>query len=382
MESHNERVAEEKLKRRGFRKISLEDKTDSLELKILTFLNKIKSKDLVAFSRQFAVMISANLPLVQSLRVVAEQNKNISLKIVLSHISQEVDGGARLSDALAKRPHIFSNFYVSIVRSGETSGKLDEVLTYLADEMERNYDMTSKIKGAMIYPVIVFLGLIGIGIFMMIFIVPRITEVLLQTGAELPLATRMVIGISDFLTVFWWVLLLILLGLVFSFRSAKKTSLGQFYLDSIKLKLPVFGKMYKYIYITHFSRSMATLISGGVQVTTSLGVVKGIINNKIYQDLIEEAEKRIREGSTISSVFMKSDDVPKMVSQMISVGEKTGKLDMVLDRVSKFYERELYNITNNLMVLLEPFIVIVMGVGVGVVMAAIILPMYNVAQHF
>ncbi len=283
---------------------------------------------------------------------------------------------------MAKRPKVFSSFYVSIIRSGETSGKLDESLTYLADEMERNYDMTSKIKGAMIYPVVVLTGLIGVGAFMMIFIVPRLTQILIESGAELPLTTRVVIGLSDFLASYWWALLLIIIALVFSFKTTAKTGKGRYYLDYIKLKVPVFGKMYRYIYIVHFSRSMATLISGGVQVTTSLEVVKGVVSNRIYQDLIEAAEEKVKEGDTVSSVFMKSEEVPKMVSQMISVGEKTGNLDMVLDRVSKFYERELNNITNNLMSLLEPFIVIIMGVGVGVVMAAIILPMYSVAQGF
>ncbi|HMB65603.1 MAG TPA: type II secretion system F family protein, partial [Patescibacteria group bacterium] len=298
--AYNKRAALEKLKRRGLKNISLTNKTDSLEFKILVLINRVTTKDLVAFSRQFAVMISANLPMVQSLRIVAEQTKNFTLKVVLSQVAQEVDSGARLSESLAKRPKVFSKFYVNIVRSGETSGKLDEVLTYLADEMERNYDMISKIRGAMIYPAVVFVGLIGIGIFMMIFVVPSLTEMLVNSGAELPLSTRIVIGISDFLTGYWWVLLIGLILAVIAFKMIKNTELGGYYIDRIKLKLPVFGKLYHYIYIVHFSRSMATLISGGVQVTRSLEIVKDVINNRIYHDLIEEASGKVKEGDTIS----------------------------------------------------------------------------------
>ena len=378
----NKRAALEKLKKRGLKNISLYNKTDSLELKILTAINRVTTKDLVAFSRQFSVMISANLPLVKSLKIVAEQTKNVTFKIVISEIAQEVDGGARLSEALAKRPKIFSKFYVNIVRSGETSGKLDEVLTYLADEMERNYDMMSKVKGALIYPAIVFLGLIGIGIFMMVFVIPKLTEMLSSADTELPLATRVVIGTSNFLVGYWWVILLGFVVLIILFKMYGQSDIGRYYIDFLKLKLPIFGKLFHYIYIVHFASSMSTLVSGGVQVNRSLEIVKDVMGNRLYQELIEEASEKVKEGDTISSVFIKSDIMPRMVSQMISVGERTGKIDMVLKKISKFYERELTNLTNNLMTLLEPIIVIIMGIGVGIMVAAIIMPMYNMASSF
>ncbi len=378
----NERAAIEKLQKRGLKNISVVNKSDSLELKILSTLNPVKIKDLVIFFRQFSVMISASLPLVQSLKVAGEQTKNITLKMVISEIAQEVDGGSRLSEAMAKRTKVFPQFYVSVVKSGETSGRLDEVLNYLADEMERNYDMISKVKGAMIYPAVVFLGLLGVGILMMVVVVPQITSILMSTNADLPMATRIVIAISEFLTNFWWLVLVIVAGLIGGLKVASRNKATKGYVDYLKLRLPVFGKLYQYIYLVRFSRSIKTLVMGGVQITHSLEIVAEIVDNKIYQNVLLEATEAVKGGNTISSVFLKNETIPAMVAHMISVGERSGKLSLVLEKISDFYDRELSNLTSNLMSLLEPLIVIVMGIGVGIMVAAVILPMYNAATQF
>ncbi len=378
----NDRAAMESLQKRGLTNISVVNKTNSLELKFLSLLNPVKIKDLVIFFRQFSVMITASLPLVQSLKVASEQTTNITLKMIVSEIAQEVDGGSRLSEALAKRSKVFPQFYVSVIKSGETSGKLDEVLNYLADEMERNYDMMNKVKGAMIYPVVVFIGLLGVGVLMMVVVIPQITSILKATNANLPLATRVVVAISDFLTYYWWLLIILAVGLFAGLKLLAKNESTRGYLDYIKLKLPVFGKLFQYIYIVRFSRSIQTLVAGGVQITKSLEIVAEIVDNKIYQDVLLEAAEEVKVGNTISSVFLKNEIIPSMVSHMISVGERSGKMLLVLEKVSDFYDRELSNLTSNLMSLLEPLIVIVMGVGVGIMVAAVILPMYNVATAF
>lgn len=199
----NRRAASERLGEMGLKILYLKDKTDSLELKFLSLFNPIKVKDLVVFSRQFSVMISANLALVQSLRIAAEQTDNVALKMVISEIAYEVDSGSTLSAALAKRPKVFTPFYSNVIKSGETSGHLEDVLTYLADEMEKDYDMMSKIKGAMIYPTFVVVGLIVVGILMMVLVVPKLTDIMKETGGTLPLATRIVIAISNFFVGYW-----------------------------------------------------------------------------------------------------------------------------------------------------------------------------------
>ncbi len=348
----------------------------------LPILNQIKQKDIIIFSRQFSVMISANVAVVQSLKILVEQTANLKLKIIVSEIADEVDGGSKLSDAFAKRPKVFSAFYVSVVRSGETSGKLDEILNYLADEMEKDYDMMSKIKGAMIYPIFVLSSLLVVGTIMMIYVVPKLTDILTETGAELPLTTRILIGTSGFMAESWWIIL-ILLGIFFIIlRTYISKPVGRRQLDYIKLKLPIFGRLFQLIYLVRFTRSMQTLIVGGVTISKSLEVSSAVVDNEIYKQLIESTIKEVEEGNSISNVFLSSKEIPKMVSQMLAVGEKTGKIDVILERITDFYSREINNMVANLMTLMEPIIMVVMGVAVGIMVAAIILPMYNMAGQF
>ena len=348
----------------------------------LNFLNRIKAKEVVIFSRQFSVMISASIPVVQALKVLIDQTVSPALKAVVSEIADEVNGGSKLSDALAARPKIFSGFYVSVVRAGETSGKLDEVLNYLADEMEKDYDMMSKIKGAMIYPAFVLCALAAVGAVMMIFVVPKLTSILTESGTELPLTTKMLIGTSEFMTNYWWLLIIISVGLFLAVRFYISRPRGRRQFDLIKLKLPIFGHLFQLIYLVRFTRSMNTLIVGGVTISNSLKVAAEVVSNEIYRELIEKTIKEVEDGNSISSVFMDSKTIPKMVSQMLSIGEKTGKMDIILARITDFYSREIATMVANLMTLMEPIIMVIMGVAVGIMVAAIILPMYNLASNF
>lgn len=383
IEAASEKMAAETLQERGFSIVSIKKHSEGKkEIKLLSILNRVKAKDLVIFSRQFSVMISANVALVQSLRILIDQTENVTLKMIVSEVADEVDSGLRLSDALAKRPKIFSDFYINVIKSGETSGKLDEVLNYLADEMEKDYDMTSKIKGAMIYPAFVLSGLGVVGVVMMIFVVPKLTGIMTETGATLPLATRILIGASNFLSAYWWLLLVALIGLAAGFRFYIKTAAGKKQFDLLKLRVPIFGKLFQRIYLVRFTRSMNTLIVGGVTIIKSLKIASAVVDNEIYRDLIEETSAAVEDGDSISSVFVDSKEIPKMVSQMMAIGEKTGKLDVILGRVTDFYSREINNIVANLMTLMEPIIMIIMGVAVGIMVAAIILPMYNLASQF
>ncbi len=378
----NDRAAIERLDERGLKSIKLRDKTDSLLLKVMTLIMPVKVKDLVVFSRQFSVMISANLALVQALKICAEQTENATLKAVVFELAYEVDGGSSLSAAMLKRPKVFTPFFTNVIRSGETSGRLDEVLTYLADEMEKDYDMSSKIKGAMIYPAFVLSMLFGVGILMMVFIVPKLTNIMTETGAKLPVSTRIIISISDFLVDFWWTLAFIIGGVFIGVRSTLRTEKGRRIFDRAKLHLPVFGRLFQLIYIVRFSRSLSTLITGGVAIAKSLDVIADIVGNQIFRDLIIASKNSVEEGGSLAKPFMASEEVPKMVPQMIVVGEKTGKLDLVLKRISDFYSREISAFLANVMTLMEPLIMIFMGVGVGMMVAAVLMPMYNMASQF
>lgn len=371
-----------KLRRRDLSVTNIRDITNEWSGRIFQFISPIKNKDLVIFARQFSVMISANVPIVESLVVLIEQTNNLTLKNLIANLAFDVDSGSFLSDALAKYPKHFSSLFINIIRSGETSGKLDEVLSYLADEMEKNYDMVSKIKGAMIYPVFIVTALVGVGIVLMVYVIPNVVVILEETGAQLPLSTRLVIATSNFLSSYLWLLFGLIFLAVVGFRYALKTYAVKRTWDLIKIKLPIFGQLFQYIYLMRFTRSLSTLLKGGVAITKSLEIVADVVGNIIYRELVLDTLDSINDGNPLATVFDNSSRIPRMVPQMIAVGERTGQIDTVLDRLTAFYDRESSNMLDNLSKLMEPMIMIIMGIGVGVMVAAVLLPMYNLASQF
>jgi len=382
VDASNEDSAADIIRGKGLTILAITLEKKGFGLGNIDVLNRVKTKDIVIFSRQFSVLISANVSIVKALKILVDQIKSIKLKIIVSEIADEIDSGSRLSDAFAKRSDVFSNFYISVVRSGETSGKLDDVLIYLADEMEKDYDMMSKIKGAMIYPTIVLAGLTIVGVIMMVVVIPKLTSVFTESGAKLPLPTKILIAISAFMTAYWWLFLLVIIAVIFGIRYLASTPRGRNLLDYSLLKLPIFGKLFQRIHLVRFTRSMNTLILGGVTINESLKISSEVVSNNVYKKLILDTIREVEKGNSISQVFANSKEIPKMVSEMLALGEKTGKLDLVLEKISDFYGREINNIVSNLMTLMEPIIMIVMGVGVGLMVAAIILPMYNMASQF
>ena len=348
----------------------------------LPFINRISMKDVVIFARQFSIMIGAGVAMVQALRILVNQTENQKFKKVIGEIGDEVEGGAPLSDCLAKRPKIFSNFFVSVVKSGERSGKLDEVLNYLADEIGKDYDMIAKIRGSMIYPAVVMVGMVVIGIVMMVFVLPKLMDVMTETGAALPVATRILIAISNFMTGYWWLLIILFIGLLFVIKIALSSRTGRWIFDAMTLRLPVFGKLFQKILLVRFCRSMNTLLLGGVSIENSLSIAGDVVSNMTYKSLINQTIKEVEDGNSISIVFLDSPLIPKMVSHMMQVGEETGKLDVVFNKVSEFYNREIDNMLANMMSLLEPMVMILIGVGVGVMVAAVIMPMYSMVGSF
>ncbi|MFH0856721.1 MAG: type II secretion system F family protein [bacterium] len=382
VDAANEEIAVDVLVDRGLSVLSVEKERVFDITKLMGFLNKVKSKDLVIFSRQLAVLVSANLPILKSLRVLKEQTENIYFQKVLSEIVDDVEGGEKLSKSFAKYPHVFSTFYISMVKSGETSGKLEDVLNYLADQQEKDYDLTSKIKGAMIYPAFILSGLSAVGIIMMVFVVPKLTAILQESGGQLPFTTRVLIGTSDFLKSYWWTVIIAALAGFILLKILLKTDTGRKKWDYLKLKLPVFGPLFQKIAVVRFTRGFSTLLIGGVTITQSLEILSNIVGNEVYKGLILETMKEVESGKSVATVFLKSKEVPKMLSQLMVMGEQTGKLDEIFSRISNFYAREVDNMVVNLVTLIEPLIMILMGVAVGGLVSAIILPMYQMATQF
>lgn len=384
IEAVNEAAAIDELTEQGLILLNLVEKSKVSGLKKeihLPFLERVGAKDMVLFSRQLSVMVSAGLPLVRSLEVLVKQTTNRTLRRIVADITENVRGGARLSSSMAKYPRVFNNFFINMIRAGETSGKLDEVLNYLADEQEKNYDLASKIKGAMIYPAFILTAAIGVMFIIMTFVMPKLTAILMEAGVQLPLPTRILITTANFLSKFWSTMLVIFIVLLVMIQlGLKKTRPGRVIWDVFKLRIPVFGDLFRKIYMVRFTRSLSTLLVGGVPLNSALKIVADVVDNVIYQNLILQTVKAVEEGHSISSVFLESKEVPVMLSQIMIVGEQTGQLDSVLDRMANFFAREVENILGRLTTLLEPMIIIFLGVIVGGMVAAIILPMYNLAS--
>jgi len=383
IEAQDKGEANKTLSEQGLIILSLEREGKKNLLNInIPFLNRIKTKDIVMFSRQLAVMFSATLPIVQSLRILSEQIDNPRFRQIISEIGDDVDGGEKLSNAMERHGKAFSPFFVAMIRSGETSGSLDKVLNYLADEQEKDYALMSKIKGAMIYPAFILSALFGVGIIMMVFVVPKITAILAETGGELPLATRLLVGTSDFMVNFWWAIIIVAIIVFVSIKFALKKPMVKKYWDFAKLKLPVFGGLFQKIYLVRFTRSMSTLVEGGVLITTSLEIVSDVVGNAYYKDLILRTARNVEDGNSVAALFLESKQVPPMIAHMLSVGEKTGRVGEVLSRMTDFYAREVESSVANLISLIEPMIMVIMGLGVGVMVAAVIMPMYNMSSSF
>ncbi len=353
-----------------------------LFLKNISFLNKIGSKELVVFFRQLSVMIDANIPLVRSLRILSKQSKSENFSGIITEVANDVDGGASLSSSLAMFPDVFTDFYVNIIKSGETSGRLGEVMNYVAEQKEKDYDLEAKIKGAMIYPAFIVSVLAIVGFIIVAFVIPNLAKVLAESGAQLPLVTRLLLGFADFVSFFWWLIILLVAAIVIGWTVFLRTDTGRYLSDSLKIRLPIFGKIWQYIYIVRICRSFATLIRGGVPIAQGLAVVKDVVDNKVYEGVLDKTIKSVNEGNQISETFADNPYVPSIVAQMIAVGEDSGKLDEVLEKSADFYSREIDNIVRNMSNLIEPIIMIVLGLAVGLFVAAVILPMWQLSASF
>jgi type II secretory pathway component PulF len=380
VEAITESEAAELLREKGMYVLSLNQTREGGQKSWNINLGKIKHKDVVVFSRQLAVMISATVPIVQSLRILAKQTSNPLFIEKIIDIANDVEGGMKLSASMARAKKTFSNFYISMVKSGETSGRLDEVLEYLADQMEKDYDLVSRIKGAMIYPIFVISGMIVVGFIMMAFVIPKMTKLLTEAGAELPFLTKVLIAVSNFIANnFILIIVAVVVAIVF-LRIWTRSKAGKITWDTMKVKFPIFGPLFKKIYIVRFTRSLSTLIKGGVPIATALRITAEVVDNEAYEELIMQTVLEVEGGNSLATVFVKSDLMPTMLPQMMIIGERTGKLDIVLEKLSGFYTREIDNLVNALTSLIEPLILVIMGVGVGVMVAAIMLPIFQLAQ--
>ena len=379
VEAVNLSLAEQALLERGFTIVVLREARERFKI---PFTGRVSSRDLVIFSRQLSTLSGANVALTAAFHTLAAQTGNSELKRILAEVADEVEAGTRLSIALAKYPHVFGSFFVNMVKSGETAGRLSEVLNYLADQTEKEYDLVSKVRGAMKYPAFIICGMGIVSVVLLIFVIPQLTAVLIESGAKLPLTTRMLIGVSGFTKHYWWLLGLAVAALAVGFRAGLKNLQFREMFDTLKLRIPVFGTLLQKIYLARITRSLQILLSGGVDLVGALDVVSSVVGSAYYERIIRETKHAVSDGNSINTVFVQSALVPALVPQMLAVGEETGQLAVILEKLTNFYTREVDNGVTALVSIIEPLLMVVIGLGVGIVVASIILPMYQLAGSF
>lgn len=343
---------------------------------------KVDKKDLVVFFRQFHALIGSKVPVVYSLRAIADQTEHRYLSSVLKDVANDVEDGISLSESFRKYPDVFPNISTSVIEAGEISGNLDKSIDYVAKSTEKNYRTTAKIRGALIYPAFVTATAFVVGFFSVTFIVPRLTKVIEDIDAEIPWHTQLIISVGHFMENYWWAILIIIFGVIVGMIYYIKTETGKKEWDRIQLDLPVAGKLLKYLYITRFANNLVVLLEGGVPMVQSLETVSRVVRNSVYQGVILRCGDEVKKGGAISTVLADSDYIPGIVSKMVKVGEETGKTTEALDNIGKFYEQEMDEIIKNLSTLIEPILIVILGIGVGIMAFSIILPIYGIVQQF
>lgn len=350
----------------------------------LSFGKRVGLKDLAIFCRQFATMINAGVSLVRCLDVLEQQTSNVGLKEIIRDIQTEVEGGATLSKSMAKFPKVFSELSVGLVRAGEVGGVLDETLERLAQFMEKDLELRQKIKSAMTYPIMVLIVAVGIVSFLVMFILPKFMELFLELGMEesdFPAPTKLLMDLSHFMLDRWYIMIAMIVGAWVAIGRIKRTKTGKRLWDTLMLKIPVFGPLNHKIAVARFARTLSTLLSSGVPILQAMETVAGTVANDVISDAILLSRASIREGDTIADPLTESKMFPPMVVQMITIGEETGQLDMMLEKVAVFYEREVDTAVESLTAAIEPVMIVVLGFIVGFIVIAMFLPLIGVIEN-
>jgi len=356
----------------------LEEAVQPFYARQIKLFEKISKKDVVLFSRQLSIMFQSKVPLVESLRVLSSQSQNYEFRDKILKISDDVEGGSSFSGALANYPDIFSSFYIAMIKSGEVSGKLSEVLNYLAEHLEREYHLLGRVKGALLYPLLILFVVFLILGLLVFFVIPHLSEVLEASGEPLPLITQIIIAVAEFFRQFGLAILLIIVFLViFSVRyyHAEK---GKRFFDKLLLQIPLFSPLFKMVFTNRFAENLSTLIAGGLPIAQALEIVADIIDNVLYREVILKTRDEVRKGEAISEILSKSPELfsPVFV-QMVLVGERTGSLDTTLMNIVDFYQKEIDRTIDSALSILEPVLIVFLGVIVAGLMLSILVPMYK-----
>ena len=372
------------LHERGFTVLSLEEvKRGIFEGgDINQIFNRPRIKDVVVFTRQLSTLIEADVPLAEGMRTMAQQTDNPSFARVIGDVSERLEGGTSLSGAFAAHPKLFSQFFIKLIRSGEVSGRLQQTLMYLADYLERNQAILSKVRNALAYPAFIVVAMVAVALIMAVYVLPQLLVIFEESGATaLPITTRILIAVVNFVNDYIFLILGFIALIVFGLRQWVKSEDGREQWDAIKIRMPIFGTILKTLYLSRLAENLATLVKSDIAILDALRVTADVVDNSVYRNILLHAEEQVRGGGSISDVFRQyPDDMPSLMSSMIAIGERTGKLDSMLGHVSKFYRTESENRIDSIASLVEPVIVVILGIGVAVLVSSILLPLYSLVN--
>ncbi len=348
----------------------------------ISLFNSVPAKDLVILSRQVATLFEAQVSPLRIFQLLKDETQNPILRETLESITYDLQGGSSISRALAQHPNVFSLFYVNLVKSGEEIGSLDKTFSYLADHLDRSYELTSRAKNALMYPIFVIVIFIAVMALMLTMVIPSIAQVLISGGQELPIYTRIIIGVSDFMVTYVGIIFMVLSLGGLALWKFVQTEPGKRVIDEIKLQIPYISTLNEKLYLTRMCDSMSTMLSGGVAMVQAIDVTAEIVDNVIYREILEQVSKEVRSGRSFADAISQYNEIPGVLSQMAKVGEETGALPSILETLSKFYRREVFNAVDTLIGLIEPLMILLLGLGVGTLLASVLLPIYNMTASF
>ena len=345
----------------------------------IAFFKRVSNRDVVILSRQIATLFEAQVSALRVFRLLAAEVDNAYLSEILTQVADDLQGGSPISKAMARHPKVFSNFYVNMVHAGEESGKLSDTFGYLADYLDRTYEVQSKAQNALIYPAFVIGVFVIVMALMLTMVIPRISQILVESGQDIPLYTKIVIGLSDFLVSYgFFILLALVVAAVFGYRSLETPS-GRLFFDRFKLDFPYLGDLYQKLYLSRIADNFATMLVSGVPVVESVEITASVVGSATYERILLESGEAVKGGSSISDAFGAHPEIPGIMTAMIKVGEETGELGNILTTLAKFYRREVTNAVDTLVDLIEPLMIVLLGLGVGTLLASVLIPIYNLA---
>ncbi|MFA6397732.1 MAG: type II secretion system F family protein [Candidatus Paceibacterota bacterium] len=367
------------LQRRGFIVVSIKEEGENKSIFKMAIFEKVKLKDVVILSRQIATLFDAQVSALKAFTMLSANSENKLLGKKLSQVADDLQAGSSISQALARHPDVFSEFYVNMVHAGEESGKLNQTFSYLADYLDRQYALTSKTKNALIYPAFIVVVFIAVMVLMFVMVIPKIALIISESGQAVPFFTKIIMWMSSFFVNYGVFLLLFVVILGIYLWRLSVTEKGKLYLDRMKITVPIFGKLFKKLYLSRISDNLDTMLSSGISILRAIEITGTVVGNKIYGGIMTQAGEDVKGGSSFSDALAKHEEIPSIMVQMTKVGEETGSMASILKTLAAFYKREMDDSVDTIIGLIEPAMIIILALGVGVLLTSVLIPIYNIA---